>query len=284
MEFYTWDEMEKEVLSDTIARKIISGDKAMVAQVFLAKGAIVPEHHHESEQITYILEGALQVRDRRAGHRRRQGAGAAHSLQRAAPRRGARRHAGSRHLQPDPRGLDQEGRRVPAGLNWRPQSPISSSARAWRWPARKFAALRRVLPRWAIPVTAGLFAVAPDLDTWVMMALDIPRGSLFSHRGVFHSPFFLSLLALGIASLVARGRARLPVGSRVGRRGDHSPAPRHAYRRRLRRDAVFPVLHGALLLSLAADPRLPPQHCPFLRPRRPHTLVGVALLRRRRHF
>ncbi len=60
MEFYTWDEMEKEVLSDTIGRKIISGEKAMVAQVFLAKGAIVPEHHHESEQITYILEGALQ--------------------------------------------------------------------------------------------------------------------------------------------------------------------------------------------------------------------------------
>src|SRR5437660_9311485 len=60
MEFYTWDDMEKEVLSDTIARKIISGDKAMVAQVFLAKGAIVPEHFHESEQITYILEGALE--------------------------------------------------------------------------------------------------------------------------------------------------------------------------------------------------------------------------------
>jgi unsaturated pyranuronate lyase len=60
MEFYTWDEMKKEVLSPTIARKIISGDRAMVAQVFLAKGAIVPEHHHESEQITYILEGALQ--------------------------------------------------------------------------------------------------------------------------------------------------------------------------------------------------------------------------------
>jgi quercetin dioxygenase-like cupin family protein len=60
MEHYTWDSMEKEVLSPTIARKIISGDKAMVAQVFLAKGAVVPEHHHESEQITYILEGALQ--------------------------------------------------------------------------------------------------------------------------------------------------------------------------------------------------------------------------------
>jgi quercetin dioxygenase-like cupin family protein len=60
MEHYTWDEMEKEILSPTIARKIISGDKAMVAQVFLAKGAVVPEHSHESEQITYILEGALE--------------------------------------------------------------------------------------------------------------------------------------------------------------------------------------------------------------------------------
>ncbi len=60
MEHYNWDQMEKEVLSETIGRKIISGDKAMVAQVFLAKGAIVPEHHHESEQITYILEGALK--------------------------------------------------------------------------------------------------------------------------------------------------------------------------------------------------------------------------------
>jgi quercetin dioxygenase-like cupin family protein len=60
MEHYVWDKMEKEVLSPAIARKIISGDKAMVAQVFLEKGAVVPEHHHESEQITYILEGALK--------------------------------------------------------------------------------------------------------------------------------------------------------------------------------------------------------------------------------
>ena len=60
MEHYTWDRMEKEVLSDTIARKIISGEKAMVAQVFIAKGGVVPEHHHEAEQITYIMEGALQ--------------------------------------------------------------------------------------------------------------------------------------------------------------------------------------------------------------------------------
>jgi quercetin dioxygenase-like cupin family protein len=39
--------------------EVITEERAMVAQVFLVKGAVVPEHKHESEQITYILEGAL---------------------------------------------------------------------------------------------------------------------------------------------------------------------------------------------------------------------------------
>jgi len=60
MEYQSWESIPLERMSDMISRKIISGDKAMVAQVFLKKGAVVPEHHHESEQITYILEGALK--------------------------------------------------------------------------------------------------------------------------------------------------------------------------------------------------------------------------------
>ncbi len=32
----------------------------MVAQVFIAKDAVVPTHQHESEQLTYIMEGALK--------------------------------------------------------------------------------------------------------------------------------------------------------------------------------------------------------------------------------
>ena len=60
MEYQTWDSVPLETMSDMISRKIITGDKAMVAQVFLKKGAVVPEHFHESEQITYILVGALK--------------------------------------------------------------------------------------------------------------------------------------------------------------------------------------------------------------------------------
>jgi quercetin dioxygenase-like cupin family protein len=60
MKLYKWDSVELETMSDVISRKVISGEKAMVAQVFLKKDAVVPEHHHESEQLTYIMEGALK--------------------------------------------------------------------------------------------------------------------------------------------------------------------------------------------------------------------------------
>jgi quercetin dioxygenase-like cupin family protein len=32
----------------------------MIAHVYLAKGAVVPEHSHHNEQITYILDGLLR--------------------------------------------------------------------------------------------------------------------------------------------------------------------------------------------------------------------------------
>lgn len=70
-------------------------------------------------------------------------------------------------------------------------------------PALESRALRPVMPRWALPVTAGLWAVAPDLDTWLMFGLGIPRGSIFSHRGFFHAPFFLISAATVLAALVA---------------------------------------------------------------------------------
>jgi quercetin dioxygenase-like cupin family protein len=60
MQFFTWDEMEKEVINDVFSRRFVYGEKTMVAQVYLKKGAVVPLHQHENEQITYILDGALE--------------------------------------------------------------------------------------------------------------------------------------------------------------------------------------------------------------------------------
>jgi quercetin dioxygenase-like cupin family protein len=60
MRLFSWDEVKTEVMSANIRRKVITGERAMVAQVFIVKGGVVPVHQHESEQLTYILEGALE--------------------------------------------------------------------------------------------------------------------------------------------------------------------------------------------------------------------------------
>jgi len=57
---HRWDDIPKETLSDVLDRKLITGDRIMLAHVYLKKGAIVPRHSHENEQITYILKGGLR--------------------------------------------------------------------------------------------------------------------------------------------------------------------------------------------------------------------------------
>ena len=59
--FYRWEDMPKERLSDVLDRRLITGDRMMLSHVYLKKGAIVPRHQHENEQLTYILEGGLRV-------------------------------------------------------------------------------------------------------------------------------------------------------------------------------------------------------------------------------
>jgi len=60
MQLFSWDGVRTEVMNPKIWRKVITGEQAMVAQVFIAKDAVVPTHQHESEQLTYIMEGALK--------------------------------------------------------------------------------------------------------------------------------------------------------------------------------------------------------------------------------
>ena len=52
--------MPKERVNDMLDRRLITGERIMLAHVYLKKGCIVPKHSHENEQLTYILEGALR--------------------------------------------------------------------------------------------------------------------------------------------------------------------------------------------------------------------------------
>ena len=57
---YKWDDMPKENVSPLLDRRLITGNRMMIAHVYLKKGCIVPKHHHENEQITYIIDGELK--------------------------------------------------------------------------------------------------------------------------------------------------------------------------------------------------------------------------------
>jgi quercetin dioxygenase-like cupin family protein len=57
---FRWDEMPKERVSEMIDRRLVTGERLMLAHVYLKKGCVVPRHQHENEQATYILEGSMR--------------------------------------------------------------------------------------------------------------------------------------------------------------------------------------------------------------------------------
>jgi quercetin dioxygenase-like cupin family protein len=55
-----WSELPLETLNPLIDRHFVVGEQVMLARILLKKGAVVPEHHHHNEQVTWVLEGALE--------------------------------------------------------------------------------------------------------------------------------------------------------------------------------------------------------------------------------
>ena len=60
LKYQRWSDVELEHLNPQLDRQMITGEKLMIARVLLKRGVIVPEHSHENEQLTYILEGTLR--------------------------------------------------------------------------------------------------------------------------------------------------------------------------------------------------------------------------------
>lgn len=57
--WYRWNDMPREKVNDMLDRRLITGDRMMLAHVYLKKGCLVPQHRHDNEQLTYVLEGRL---------------------------------------------------------------------------------------------------------------------------------------------------------------------------------------------------------------------------------
>ena len=54
-----WVDIKPEPLNALITRQYVVGTNVMLARIVLKKGAHVPMHHHVHEQISHVVEGAL---------------------------------------------------------------------------------------------------------------------------------------------------------------------------------------------------------------------------------
>lgn len=61
--FFPYDKGTKVAMAAGITRQMLSvGDRAMVVEITLAKGAEVPPHSHPHEQVGYVARGKLRFK------------------------------------------------------------------------------------------------------------------------------------------------------------------------------------------------------------------------------
>jgi quercetin dioxygenase-like cupin family protein len=60
LQYTSFHKIPVEHVNPLIDRQLVYGERTMLARLVLRKGARVPEHSHENEQITWVLEGALR--------------------------------------------------------------------------------------------------------------------------------------------------------------------------------------------------------------------------------
>ena len=60
--FHRWNDIPREQVTPLLERRLLTGERVMLARVHLAKGCVIPRHRHEHEQVTFVLAGALHLR------------------------------------------------------------------------------------------------------------------------------------------------------------------------------------------------------------------------------
>ena len=56
-----WEDLPLDKVTEMVARKAVTGGEHALVQAYLKKGALVPVHTHDGEQLIYVLQGALAV-------------------------------------------------------------------------------------------------------------------------------------------------------------------------------------------------------------------------------
>ena len=57
---HRWNEIPLENLSPLLDRRLVTGERAMLAHAHLKRGCLVPMHQHVHEQFAYVLQGRVK--------------------------------------------------------------------------------------------------------------------------------------------------------------------------------------------------------------------------------
>jgi quercetin dioxygenase-like cupin family protein len=57
---YQWDSLDAEKVAEGLWRRVIPGERVMLAHFHLAKGVVVATHSHPNEQVSHLLQGTLR--------------------------------------------------------------------------------------------------------------------------------------------------------------------------------------------------------------------------------
>jgi quercetin dioxygenase-like cupin family protein len=59
---HRWSDIAAEQITPAISRQFITGERVTVARFELKRGGVVPTHSHLSEQVTFVISGALKFK------------------------------------------------------------------------------------------------------------------------------------------------------------------------------------------------------------------------------
>ena len=57
-----WQDVELETVNPKMKRRIVTGERMTIARIYFTDGFLVPQHHHENEQITQVVSGTMHFR------------------------------------------------------------------------------------------------------------------------------------------------------------------------------------------------------------------------------
>ena len=59
--YHCWNNVAAEQVNPELSRRLITGERLMLANVELRRGCTVPRHAHVHEQVSYVLDGHLRL-------------------------------------------------------------------------------------------------------------------------------------------------------------------------------------------------------------------------------